>query len=160
MTTSFQIEGFTLRLATTADAALARAWCEADREHAWEAGQENYWIEQKPGRVECSVLEDAMGPVFFFKIQRDYRSAGLAVEVSIQFAPDGGCARLRTMQALSKGFAWLEKRLGEGGVNAVYFNSKNRRLIQFALLRLGFKEVANEYEPSRVLGFRRFMRAL
>jgi hypothetical protein len=101
-----------------------------------------------------------MGPVFFFKIQRDYRSAGLAVEVSIQFAPDGGCARLRTMQALSKGFAWLEKRLGEGGVNAVYFNSKNRRLIQFALLRLGFKEVANEYEPSRVLGFRRFMRAL
>ena len=101
-----------------------------------------------------------MGPVFFFKIQRDYRSAGLAVEVSIQFAPDRGVAKLRTMQALSKGFAWLEKRLREGGVNAVYFNSKNRRLIQFALLRLGFKEVANEYEPSRVLGFRRFMRAL
>jgi hypothetical protein len=64
------------------------------------------------------------------------------------------------MTALSRGFAWLEKRLSAVGVKAVYFNSKNLRMIRFALVKLGFTEVENDYEPAKALGFRRFKKEL
>src|ERR1017187_9315607 len=138
-----EFDGYTLRAATEADLPLAREWNAADPDHAWEGGQERYWIEQKAG-VESYVLEDALGPVFFFKqILIDGPSfEHFEVEVSIQFAPllQGEQWQLRTMTALSKGFAWLEERLSGAGVKAVYFNSKNLRMIRFALIKLGFTE--------------------
>lgn len=175
MMPSFEFDGYTLRPATEEDLPLARAWNAGDPDHVWEAGQERYWIEQRAG-VESYLLEDALGPVFFFKILTiaetlmggvssnavncGARTNAKAVEVSIQFAPDGGAGQLRTMTALSRGFAWLEKRLSAVGVKAVYFNSKNLLMIRFALIKLGFTEVENDYEPAKMMGFRRFKKEL
>lgn len=165
----YTFDGFTLRMTRAADRERAQAWADADPEHAWEAAQPGYWTECLPG-VECWVLEDAVGTVFFLRMlrvataiqvsQNSFAHPGGRVEISIQFAPGERGAKLRTLQGLSRGMQWLEKRLRERGVDAVYFNSKNLRLIHLACARLGFGEVENEYEPSRRLGFRRFRKAL
>jgi hypothetical protein len=157
----YRFDGFTLRPAATADRPLAREWNEADPDHAWEASQENYWTEQKPG-MECWLLEDAAGPVFFLKLITVHGSCveNFEIEISIQFAPGDRGLKLRTMQGLSRGMAWLENSLREVGVNAVYYNTKNPHLVRFSVERLGFAEVENDYEPSKALGFKRFKKEL
>lgn len=155
----YEFDGFTLRDPTVAERQLAWVWSKDDPEHVWEAEQPDYWQDRKPGS-EIWMLEDQRGPVFFAKLIA-LESRG--IEVTLQFAPNlGGIDGMafRTMDALYYGMRWLEKRLRAVGVNAVYFNTKNLQLMRFALLRLGFDEIENDYEPSKALGFRRFRKGL
>ncbi len=149
---AFQFDGFTLRPAREEDAALAKEWNEADPDHR--TLDPKFWLEMRPG-AEGYVLEDTLGPVFFFKMVRiDARQdaplgtlgIGLkpekAAELHIQFAPgDRQGTRLRSMLGMDKGWKWLEKMLAEKGFDAVYFTSRSPRLILFCEKRLGFAEV-------------------
>ena len=154
---TFEFNGFTLRVATADDLPLAQAWTDADPDHR--GMDAHFWIEQKPG-TNSMMLEDAIGPIFFFKMERvvppgaagiemPLRSEstvqinlGRALELHIQFAPGDHGLKLRTMQGLSKGMGWLEKNLAEQGYDALFFTSKNPRLITFCECRLEFTAIS------------------
>ena len=133
---TFEFSGFTLRVATADDLPLAQAWTDADPDHrGMDAG---FWIEQKPG-TNSMILEDALGPIFFFKMAK---CGPLSLELHIQFSPGDRGLKLRTMQGLSKGMAWLEKNLAEQGYDALFFTSKSPHLIAFCECRLEFTAIS------------------
>jgi hypothetical protein len=162
---SFQFDGYTLRPAVgDVDRALAAAWMAADRWHAGLFAPE-FWLEQS-ALVNSFVLEDAQGPIFFFRTCLACRSGGgdgpgfggfsiyKGVEVFIQFAPmSRGTFILRTATALERGFAWLKKRLGGLGYDAVYFTSRNPQLIEFAERRLEFIGTAQPDGSTRLKAY-------
>lgn len=155
---SFQFGEYNLRPAVERDLPLAQAWNSADPDHGWELGQERYWIENTK-TVNSFVLEDAQGPVFFF---RAIRLAGADwIEISLQFDRQAQPAPLwRMMNGMTAGLRWLEKMLPANGVNAIYFSSKSERLIRFAIARLGFEEVQYVVPEVSSHGFRRFRKAI
>lgn len=157
MNPPFQFDGYTLRQADTTDLPLAREWNAIDSDHTWELGLATYWVQQS-AHAQCFVLEDATGPVFFFKAIK--RPDADWIEVAIQFNRAAPTTPLwRTMNGMNAGMRWLEKILPANGVKTVYFSSKNERLIRFAVRVLQFSEVANEGE-SLELKFRRFRRTI
>lgn len=159
----FRFQGFLLRPAIDDDLLLAAEWTCADPDHMGKV-QPDFWIKNSTS-INSFVLEDSIGAIFFFRIdqQRElkYPATGLprgaeapgddimsrssipdtvmVCEVHIQFPPhDQRGMRLRTMQGMAIGFDWLKNILGQNGYEAVYFTSKNQRLIDFATQRLGF----------------------
>lgn len=130
---SFAFDGFQLRPAVEADFSLAQYWNNADPDHRHRT-KPAFWLEQGAS-VNSFLLHDAIGPVFFFRIDVDADT----VEIHMQFSPDSSAGtRLRTMNAMSIGLRWLEKRLSSVGCNTIYFNSRTPRLIMFCQQRLGF----------------------
>ena len=156
---SFKFAGFTLRGAVQDDLDLAMAWTIADEDHKHNT-LPDFWIENNL-IANSFLLLDAIGPVFFFKMVRlkagrlnSLFPAERAVEIHIQFPPhDQRGGRLRTMQGLAIGFDWLKKILGEQGFDAVYFTSKNQRLISFCVERLGFFQDGITGDQQRLKAF-------
>lgn len=128
----FQFHGFKLRPTRTHDYGLARLWTQLDPDHRHKTLPE-FWLTQG-ATTNSFVLEDAFGPVFFFRMDLE----GETICIHIQFPPDDRATRRRLMQGMSIGFAWLEKRLGALGYKTVYFNSSNQTLISFCGKRFGF----------------------
>lgn len=154
---TFTFDTYTLRPAAgVIDLIRAAAWMDED---VWHRGQfkPEFWLEQSAA-VNCFVLEDAKGPIFFFRTQRTYTEPvngyrEWPVEIYIQFAPGASIARLRTAVALTVGFAWMQRRLGALGYDAVYFSSSNPRLIEFAQKRLGFVVAAQTMAGTRLKAY-------
>lgn len=134
---SFTFQGFTLRPTRYDDRDLAADWTAADPDHCSTADAD-FWLEQRPG-IESYLLEDAGGPVFFFKMER--RTAD-QVEVHIQFPPGDRNNKVRILAGLSSGYEWLERVLISHAVRTVTFTSRNPSLIAFCERRLGFVEQA------------------
>ena len=141
---TFEFSGFTLRVATEDDLPLAQAWTDADPDHR--GMDAAFWIEQKPG-TNSMMLEDTIGPIFFFKM---IKATARDLELHIQFAPGDHGLKLRTMQGLSKGMGWLEKNLAEQGYDALFFTSKNPRLITFCECRLEFTAISRANGETRL----------
>ena len=80
-------------------------------------------------KLRALILEMQASYVHFLKAQ--YRRAPPVM------AQDESPAK-----ALERGFAWLKKRLGGLGYDAVYFTSRNPQLIEFAERRLEFTGTA------------------
>jgi hypothetical protein len=139
---TFHFDRYTLRPAEgEADRALAAQWMEQD---VWHRGQftPEFWLEQSAA-ANSFVLEDEIGPVFFFKTQLEGhrvvpKQEKVGVDLFIQFSPGGGLNRLRTLQGLDRGMKWMRRRLGGLGYDAVFFTTKNPQLAVFAERRLGF----------------------
>lgn len=136
----FTFCGFTLRPAGMKDdRKLAAEWTAADRFHRLTT-RADFWLEQEPG-TESYLLEDKVGPVFFFKMVRTGKTE---VEVHIQFPPRPAdhaasqAQRARVVQGLILGFEWLERVLLLTGVRTVFFVSKSPSLIAFTIKRMGF----------------------
>ena len=111
-TSGFKFAGYELRPATEEDIDLARAWTAADPAHAGIIAP-GFWLEQEPG-VDCYLLSDASGPLFFFRMQR-------AVRLLIQFSPEADAERTR--KGLEEGVAWLERGLAMVAVTEILFDS-------------------------------------
>jgi hypothetical protein len=131
---TFHFGNYSLRPAQISDLPNAAAWTKADADHCGNT-LPMFWIRQQIG-INCFVLDDGEGDVFFFRMVR-YQNA-TEVEVHIQFAPEEIVSRQRTMTALTIGFAWLEARLHSLGFRLLYFYSRNQNLIYFCQKRLGF----------------------
>lgn len=128
---------FTLRTTEETDFALAQEWNAADPWHR-HTTQPEFWLDNNAG-ADSYLLEDAIGPVFFFKLMQTNQPAEL--EMHIQFSPDKGPGMgLRTIRGLVTGFAWLERRLSGLGYEAVYFDSKSPTLINFCKSHLRFED--------------------
>lgn len=135
---------YTLRPTTEADMANAVKWTAADTDHA-ERTRPEFWLEWTVHR-ESYVLEDELGPIFFFKV---HRLSLKAVELHIQFPPaDTQHERIRIQQALVHGFQWLEGMLKAAHIEEVSFDSTSTRLVQFAEKRLGFRRKGNRLHKS------------
>jgi hypothetical protein len=122
------------------DLRLAIEWTAADPYHRGKIDPE-FWLEQRPG-MDSVLVEDSQGPVFFFKAQlldQTARNRGPIAQIFIQFMP---CAteedRERTRQALMEGMAWLEPVLRQSGVEEIFFDTRQLKLIAFCQKRLGF----------------------
>lgn len=167
--------GYTLRPAGEADRELARAWNAVDTDHAWELEQPDYWTASGLS-VNCyvlcrpHVLRCPLEPLFFFRMVRPWlRPDGEQVyfidlwlsgpsasdedvkradwvEINIQFDRTGHTPYWNTMLGMEAGMKWLETILPVNGIHAVYFNSKNQRLIRFAEKRLGFVKDGERYK--------------
>jgi hypothetical protein len=151
-----KFDGYMLRPAMQADREKADRWCGADPEHRWEAKQKDFWIKQILN-VNCYVLEDADGPIFFvrlFAFRKHYILPGSTekcIEISLQIPPwreRTHDARIRL--ALERGMRWLEKTLPGNGFDTVYFASKNARTLRFATLRLGFRREGEQMKRTLV----------
>lgn len=130
----FHFDHYTLRIAQPEDLPLADNWTKADPDHCtmipW------FWVRQSAD-INSLLLEDEQGPVFFFRMQ--IMGDGSEVEVHIQFSPEESvAAKERLMDALLKGFSWLENRLAQVGFTTLYFHSRRRALIYFCQKRMGF----------------------
>lgn len=132
---SFTFQGFTLRPTRYDDRDLAEEWNAADPDHC-NTTDPDFWLEQRPG-IESYLLEDAAGPIFFFKMER---RAADQVEVHIQFPPGDRNNKVRILAGLSSGYEWLERILILHAVRTVTFTSQSPSLIAFCERRLGFIE--------------------
>lgn len=131
---TFFFGNFALRPATIAELDTAQAWTEADPDHC-STTRGDFWLVQSD-LINSFYLRDTFGLVFFIRLDS---KPGSEMEIHIQFSPDQSPdMRVRTMNALSQGWRWLEKRLRGMGVKTVYFRSKSQRLIYFCERRLGF----------------------
>ena len=136
MSNSYTFGQYRLRPATEEDEALAAFWISRDPAHA-ETTPAEFFTRSEPG-AECYVLEDADGPVFFFKMTK-------AVRLDIQF--DAGTtplARERTREGLIEGMEWLAGVLGQSAVHQIIFDSIDPLLIRSTEKRLGFVRSPNE----------------
>jgi hypothetical protein len=152
---NFMFNGFTLRSADPLrHAVMARDWTLADPYHRDSTGYA-FWFEKGAG-VECYLLEDRLGALFFFKMARvcyavkpDSHGGKLvanpdAAELHIQFSPplagraEEAVRRARVMRGLRLGLLWIERALVSRRVTEVFFTSKNPALVRFAVKRLGF----------------------
>jgi hypothetical protein len=136
--TTYHFREYTLRPATEADRDLATTWTAADPWHA-NTTPPDFWLDQAIG-LESYILEDAEGPVFFFRMTR-------AVRLDIQFPPEDphDDMRKRVRDGLREGFGWLAAVLALSGVHQVIFKSENPELIRSAEKRLGFVPSPGEF---------------
>ena len=123
---------YQLRPATPEDEELARAATAADPEHAGIISP-TFWLEQDRG-VDCYVLTDAEGPVFFFRMQRVAR-------LFIQFMP--GVTPARNRKVLTEGMGWLDVALRAASVTELIFDSTSRLLRLFVSGKLQFRPKHN-----------------
>jgi len=135
----FQFKGYRLRPALLGDLALAQQWTAADPDHAGRVDPKS-WITQSE-LTQSYILEDAEGPIFFFKGELELQWPRIVVH--IQFPPDDRPnfhhrRRQRVSQGLIEGLAWLEERMA-GAVNEIVFESSTPALVRFSIRHLGFK---------------------
>jgi len=131
----YEFDGYRFRPATPDDKPLSRLWNMMDPEHKWELQFPDYWIEQN-SQVNCYVLEDAIGILFFVK---SIRHADNEIEITLQFDRECGItSKARVVRGLDAGFQWLKEALPMNGFKSLYFMSKNEDLILFTEKRLGF----------------------
>lgn len=131
----YEFDGYTFRPAIEEDLPLAQNWNLADPDHAWEAENPKYWIEQGP-HINSYLLEDRRGVVFFVKSIRHKEDE---LEITLQFDRERSMvSKIRVMSGMRAGFSWLRKSLPMNGFKSLYFVSKNEDLIIFATKRLGF----------------------
>lgn len=138
---SYKFAGiYELRPTTVEDLDLARRWTMRDPAHAGILPP-SFWLQQTDGR-DSFLLSDDQGPVFFFKMHLESRTA---VRIFIQFPPGGSihfrrASEKRTAKGLIAGMDWLEKMLAPNGVTEIFFDSASETLISFCVKRLGFVE--------------------
>ena len=154
---SFRFGNFLLRPSTRDDLALAVAWTEADSSHQIDPPE--FWIEQSLGH-DCYMLEDDLGPVFFFKL---HRISLTAVEVHTQFPSLGELGeepdeaqkqiRKRVQAGIVEGFEWLESQLAKTKIREIRFDSTHPPLRVFAVRRLGFA-ISLNHSLSKSIGGR------
>lgn len=142
-------DGFTfgqyeLRPATAEDADLAHEWTAADPAHAGIISP-RFWLEQDRG-VDCYLLSDAEGPLFFFRMQR-------AARLFIQFSPTATAQRTR--QGLEEGMKWLNMALATVSVTEILFDSASKLLRRFVTGKLGFRPQPESLSKSVHLAIRR-----
>lgn len=141
---SYRFNGYLMRPAIESDLPAAENWTAADPDHRGRV-KPGFWLIQSK-TTNSFVLEDAYGMVLFARLDvaSDNMVGGtgykpLSIEVHIQFSPDQSpSGRLRTMNGLSRGCQWVEKRLRAVGAETIYFNSTDQKLIHFCQRRLGF----------------------
>jgi hypothetical protein len=139
---TYRFDGFVFRPATAADLPRAQRWNAADPEHTWEAQYPAFWIEQSL-QANSYVLEDARGVVFFMK---SIRAAQGEIEISLQFDRlRREVSQQRAMAGMMAGIEWLKEALPMNGFSAVYFASRNQKLIAFAVKKLGFVQDGTRY---------------
>lgn len=133
---TFAFNGYILKPAGFEHLRLAEAWTSWDADHAGRV-EPKFWIAQGEA-TDSYLLSDARSGIFFFRIDMETRETA---EVHIQFMP---CAheedRERTRAALLAGMFWLEAVLRGNGVKEIWFDSRDRKLIQFCIKRLEFEE--------------------
>lgn len=140
--TTFKFGKYTLRPAgkQVADLALAKEWTARDPEHR-NTTPPAFWMRQEQ-YTDSYLLLDNIGPVFFFQITQDL--AEKTARLSIQFLPiTGRWEALRVMTGLRDGLTWLERILTGRGIERIYFDSENEKLIRFCVSRLRFQLRAN-----------------
>lgn len=150
----FHFEGFTLRPAAIEDIELAWTWTQADPAHRGTPAA--FWIAQTFD-VKSYLLIDDVGPVFFFRMQASFGEEG-AVQVWIQFPMK--CTREpdeRMSRGMAAGFMWLEKVLAGIGFAAVYFDTRNPKLVYFCRRQLGFVNTGKKNEQGGMILKRRLM---
>jgi hypothetical protein len=148
MSESFKFAGFTLRKTDEQDLSLAAAWSELDPAHKGTPAA--FWTQQTVD-VMSWLLSDAEGPVFFFRMKAVFGVEGY-VQVYIQFDP--GSARAmdgRAERGLRYGFHWLETMLVGVGFQAVYFDTKNPKLVYFCRKQLGFHNTGRKNEDGGMI---------
>lgn len=146
---SFTFDKYTLRPTTDEDMKTAVEWTAADPHHAGRTRPE-FWLEQRVAR-DSYMLEDAEGPLFFFKLHRITINA---VELHIQFPPPSDLHQKHRVQVgLIDGFNWLEKTLKLAHISVIHFDSAHGPLRQFAVGRLGFAfDTTQEHRLSKSIG--------
>ncbi len=135
--------GYELKAALESDAELATRWIEADDHHRDRLTAE-FWTKDLMG-VNCFLLHDDEGPVFFFRIQFTSNKAELMLY--IQFGPPEEVSLQRTRQGLMQGLGWLESYLN-GSYRKLCFTSRNPILIAFCTKRLGFMQHGERLEKE------------
>jgi hypothetical protein len=148
---TFCFHGYRLRPVGLPDLSLATEWTKADPYHC-DTTSPSFWIEQERD-CDSYMLEDNIGPIFFFKMQRT--SEAHIIEFHIQFPPpeerpsDQSLRNRRVMTGLVLGLEWIERVLLFSGVKEVFFKSQSPTLIRFCLRRLGF-EHDGEFLTKRI----------
>lgn len=129
----FRFDGYELTPATEEDLPLATRWVQTDMFHR--NLDPEFWTRQLPG-INCYLLRDSEGPVFFFRMQLTAVTHELCTY--IQFGPRNEVSRERTTKGMTDGMRWLEDMARSCGFNRLVFSSKNISLVLFARRTLGF----------------------
>lgn len=148
MKTVAEFAGMKFREVGDQDRERLEQWINADPEHRMTMSPETFLGEMPDGekdpRPTCLALEDEKGTVFYVRISR-------AARVTIQFAPNQTRGeRLRNGTALTEGMALLESILERAGAEEWIFNTRNPRLKELAMSRMGFTESPRELVRSIV----------
>ena len=137
----FEFAGLRVRRSGPGDLDLAQSWTEADPGHA--ATVEPFFWTLQGELVQSYLVSDGDGPLYFFT---GNLKPGKALEIYVQFAPEGMYSTLesqralrgRTMRALMQGMCWLEARM-RGKAPEIRFETTNPDLARFCVKRLGFR---------------------
>lgn len=151
----FKFAGYRLRPAIEDDLLLAARWTAADPFHK-DGTPPEFWIEHR-AYTECYLLEDGRGPLFFFRIDQISDSLRERAALHIQFAPketEDHAERTRT--GLTVGMEWLEGMLSQTSIREIFFDTRNEKLLRFAVKRLDFEVDAE----TTATGERRLRKAI
>lgn len=143
------------------DIQIAQNWTAKDQAHAGKVDP-IFWLEQRPG-IDSYLFHDDKGPLLFLKtvqlIQKREDPAPKeskykdTVEIHIQFMPRSTEEDFeRTRNAMVIGLEWLERVLVGNGIEEVFFDSEDLRLIAFCVKRLGFVQQGTDrlVKPLRI----------
>lgn len=151
----FQFQGLTMKTAMPSNFywRLAKQWTDADPEHR-KTTTAAFWFEHGDG-VESYVLEDAVGPILFFKLVRHDTAE---IEIHIQFPPFEKNPRMeqarreRIATGMTCGLEWIEKVLAYKDVSTLFFVSESSQLIKFCEKRLGFVKAGTRFTKTIARG--------
>lgn len=150
----FTFDGFVLRPAGVDDLELATLWVQDDPAHRGTPA--SFWIVQKM-EIKSALLTDCHGPVFFFRVEAHFGPEAY-LQVWIQFSPESTRALdERSQRGVVSGFAWLEKMFAPMGFQAVYFDTRNPKLVYFCRKNLGFVNTGRKNEQGCMVLKRRLM---
>lgn len=135
--TRFQFGDYSVRPVNPADRERLAAWIAADPAHSAQGIDASFFLDEEPG-VGCYVLEDAAGPVFFFRTSN-------VVRLDVQFGPsESDEERQRNRDALFEGTDWFAAVCAQRGATEIVFESGSQLLRRAAVQRMGFEPLAGE----------------
>jgi hypothetical protein len=92
--------------------------------------------------VVAACVEDEMGPVFYFRVDKENELARLHV----QFAPEAEVSKKRLITALLESIPKLAEAMSKQGFKGIVYESISESLIKFGSSQLGFCPLSgNDY---------------
>lgn len=150
MNTRVQIGPYVLRGSGEQDRALLTQWIDTDSYHCSRTDAD-FFLREEIGSRECFALEDGLGCVRFYLVMT-VKGANEVLWMDIQFPPVKTIEERQDLrEALTAGFAWLERRGAAMGFQAIGFESEAPLLIAFCRKRLGFLTTKRSNAAVRLL---------
>ena len=130
---NFTFDGYRVRRVTEQDRDYLEVLIECDDYHRGRMTPD-FFLKCEPGEDAWALEDESGNIVFYFK-------TSVVVRMAIQFRPTECLAdKLRNLNALSRGFRWIEGIFRLNKFREVIFDTEGPELSHFAIKRLGFAE--------------------